>query len=194
MIQGLASIRTQRLALREASIEHQDAIRGRVHRKDSKHPPLVIVLKVKKAIPCQCSIEPPTESQGSHVSDDPLLVRHSSSAKRDQHGRAIHAGDMKTSRRHVMRYRHSTSTAKIQYGRVCWKEAKEALDVGFINPRSGAPIGVPGYGMALVMTYDLVCRVIHRTNCVPRLAKHCAVDWFHVADELPSTTRPFMSR
>jgi hypothetical protein len=74
---------------------------------------LIVMLEMEEAIPSQYATKSSTKSQASHVSDDPLLIRHPGSAKRNQRWRAVHAGDMKAFRRHVKRHRDAAPAPKV---------------------------------------------------------------------------------
>jgi hypothetical protein len=81
VIEGIASIRAHCLAMTKAGIEHENSGRGCMRGKYAKHGPLILVPKMKEAIPGEYPVKSPTECQGPHIADDPLLmgilVRHS---------------------------------------------------------------------------------------------------------------------
>jgi hypothetical protein len=76
----------------KAGVEHQSSGWRRVQGEYAKHRPLIVVPEMEEAVPSQYSIKPPTESQGPHVSDDPLLIRHPGSTERDQRRMTVGLG------------------------------------------------------------------------------------------------------
>jgi len=51
--------------------------------KNRKRLPLVVLIKVKEAIPSKNAAEAPTESQLPHVGNNPFLIGQAVSAKRN---------------------------------------------------------------------------------------------------------------
>ena len=77
VIEGIASIPAHCLAMTKTGIEHENGGRGCMRGKDAKHGPLILVPKMKKAVPGEYPVKSPAECQGPHITDDPLLIRHS---------------------------------------------------------------------------------------------------------------------
>ena len=114
MVQRIASIGTDCLAMTKAGIEHQNGGWGSVHGKYFKHRSLILVPEMEEAVPSQYPLKSPTKGQRSHIADDPFLIRHPSLAQRYEGRRAVHAGDVKTMRNHVKRNGGAATTAKIE--------------------------------------------------------------------------------
>jgi len=80
MVQRIASIRTDSLAMTKACIEHQNGCWRSMHGKYLKHRSLVLVPEMEEAVPSQYPLKSPTKGQGSHIADDPFLIGHPSLA------------------------------------------------------------------------------------------------------------------
>ena len=80
MVERIAPIGAQRLAMSRAGIEHQKCAWRRMRGKYAKHRPLVFVPEMKEAIPGQYPAKSPAKGQRRHIADDPFLLRHSGSA------------------------------------------------------------------------------------------------------------------
>ena len=57
-----------------SGVEHQPRARGRMVGEDSEHPPLVVVIEVKKAVPGEDAVEAPAKCQTAHVGDNPVVT------------------------------------------------------------------------------------------------------------------------
>ena len=80
MVQRIASIKADCLAMIKAGIEHQNSGWRCVQGKYLKHRLLVLVPEMEEAVPCQDPLKSPIKVQGSHIAYDPFLIGHPSSA------------------------------------------------------------------------------------------------------------------
>lgn len=119
-----------------------------------KHPSLISVREMKKAVSGQYPMEWSTECQRLHIADDPFLIRQPTSAQRYECLGAVYPGDLKTLATHMMGNGGRTPTAKIKNSRARRKETEESFDKGFICPNDGAAVDVPRHRMALVMALN----------------------------------------
>ena len=80
MIERIAAIRADCLAMIKARIEDQNSGGRRVQGEYLEHRLLVLVPEMKEAVPSQDPLKSPTKGQRSHIAYDPFLIRHSGSA------------------------------------------------------------------------------------------------------------------
>src|SRR6516162_2580751 len=112
---------------------------------------------MKKTVPSQYSTKLPTAGKRPHIGNDPLLIRHSASAERDQCGRAIYARDVKAARNDVERNWRTAPAPEIKDSGALRKQAQKALDKGFIDPTRSGTICVPRQCVPFVMGYNSAC-------------------------------------
>ena len=80
MVQRIALIGADRLAMTKAGIEHHNGGWRSVQGKYPEHRSLVLVPEMEEAVPGQYPLKSPAKGQGSHIADDPFLIRHPGSA------------------------------------------------------------------------------------------------------------------
>ena len=74
MIQWIAAVFADGLAVLRSGVEHQPSILGGVVGEDTEHPPLVVIVEVKKAVPGEDAVEASAKRQAAHISDNPIVV------------------------------------------------------------------------------------------------------------------------
>ena len=174
MIQRIAAIRTNCLAMRQSGIEHQYAPDNGVGGEYGEHGSLIIGLQVKKAVPRQDPVEAPAECHGTHVCMHPLLARHSVPAQRYQTRRGIDPGNLQAVGNHAGANRLAAAATKIQDGRGGRQQTNEPIDPTFVIPGGRTAIRIPRKRMTFVMAGDQVSKVTHEDAisrfCLPKPA------------------------
>ncbi|WP_249141517.1 hypothetical protein [Bradyrhizobium liaoningense] len=61
VVQRIAAVFADDFAVMRSGVEHQPGTAGRVVGEDSEHPPLVVRVEVKEAIPSKDAVEAPTK-------------------------------------------------------------------------------------------------------------------------------------
>src|SRR4051812_40666094 len=74
--------------------EHQRGLWCRVCAENRKHPSLIILAEMEKAVPCKDTAKLPIERQGAHVRHYPRLTGKAAAAHCDHGRRRIDAGDL----------------------------------------------------------------------------------------------------
>src|SRR5215468_2741195 len=151
--------------------------------KYPEHGALIVGLEVEEAVPRQYSVKPPADCQRAHIRDQPLLIRHSASAQRDQGWRAVDARDLETMRNQAPCNRHPAAAAEVKYCPANRKRADQAIDPALVVPAGRTTIRIPCKRMALVVAGDQVGGVGHVastgalfTKWGPAAAFHCGLD------------------
>ena len=86
VIERIALVFTHTLPVLRPRVEHQYRAGGSMVGEDREHPPLVIMTKVKKAVPREDAVEAAAQRQLAHVGNDPFFIGQTLTAKRN-HGR-----------------------------------------------------------------------------------------------------------
>ncbi len=156
MIEGVAAIAADGLAVSGAGVQHQQRAGRSVPREDLDHAPLIVVVEVKKAVPGEDAGERRRKAQRAHIRADPCLTGKPLSAQGDERLRRVDARHRKAVGHEVCGHRVSAAAAQVEDRRMSREVRGEALVPGPVVPAAGAPIGVPRQAMTLVQRNDLV--------------------------------------
>ena len=172
MIERVAAVAADGLAIARAAIEHQDRRRGAVRGEHLEHETLIVRLEVKEAVPGQDAVEPGAKREGAHVGDDPRLIRHPLATEGDQRRRGIDARHPQTRANHMRGDGRPAAAPQVQHTRPRRQRRDEAVMPGLVRPAAAAPVGLPPAGMTLVVADDQVRQVGHKSNIsLPAIAK-----------------------
>jgi hypothetical protein len=118
VIERVASIAADTLAVRWACVEHQCGSAGGMRRKHCEHLALIVRLEVKETVPGEQTVEGSAERQRAHIGDDPILLGKASSTKRDQCWRGINPGHAQSACYQIRCNRRPSAASQVEDARV----------------------------------------------------------------------------
>lgn len=160
VIERLAAIAADSLAMRWSAGEQQGRVRRRMIADDRKQPALIRMRQVEETVPGHEAVECLSERERSHVGDRPRMIGETRAAKGNQRGRGTDPGQVKAPLDEISPDRLRRSAAEIEDRSAGRQERGKPVEPGLFE-QAAAAIGVPFAGMSLVEIDDPLGQRVH---------------------------------
>ncbi len=153
--------------------------------ENGEHRLLIFTTQVKEAVPCQNALKSPTQFQGSHICDDPLLIGKTTPGQFDERGSRIDACDVETLIDEIACNGFGRPTAEVKDRTPGGQETEKSVQHRLFE-QMAAPLPIKRRGVALVKADNPLRLRTHRVTLASarsrsnREARYCRL-LLHIA-------------
>ena len=155
MVQRFALKGADRFAESGAGREQQGSAGGGMRTEDGKQGALVVVRKVKEAVPSDQPVEGAVDRQRAHIGHHPLRLRKAAPAGGDERGRGIDTNNTKPVLEQMAGNGLARAAADVQHRATRGKQRDKSRHPLLLEGQLGSTVTIPRGRVSLVQPDDL---------------------------------------